>query len=191
MDYLFVVRHGETEANEKGIEAGPLDYPLSKKGRKDVNFIARAISKVKIKAAYSSPVYRAVQTAKIVAKPHKVKVKTLEELTEAKLKPKFIGGDKRHHILTDPEAYTETNKALQARTYKAMDIIKNESSGNVLVVSHGDVITALLEVVVERRFSDEKYYVIHPDPASLSIISLKERPSLVLFNFKRKQFASY
>jgi hypothetical protein len=30
-DYLFIVKHGETKANERGIEAGPLDYPLTKK----------------------------------------------------------------------------------------------------------------------------------------------------------------
>ena len=39
-EFNFVVRHGETKANEKGIEAGPLDYPLAKKGRKEVEFIA-------------------------------------------------------------------------------------------------------------------------------------------------------
>jgi len=42
---------------------------------------------VKVDAVYSSPVFRAVETARILARPHKVKVKTLEELTEAKLKP--------------------------------------------------------------------------------------------------------
>ena len=47
-DYLFIVRHGETEANEKGIEAGPLDYPLTKRGVKGALFIAKTLSKVKI-----------------------------------------------------------------------------------------------------------------------------------------------
>ena len=89
-DYLFIVRHGETLANERRIEAGSLDYPLTKKGVKEASFIAQALSKVKINAVYSSPVFRAVETAKILARPHKLKVKTLEELTEAKLKPKFV-----------------------------------------------------------------------------------------------------
>lgn len=154
-EYLFVVRHGETKANEKGIEAGPLDYPLSKKGIKDVTFIAKALSDIKIKAAYSSPVLRAVQTAKIIGKYHKFKVKKLEELTEAKLKPKFVGQDERHHILTNPEAYLETNEQLLARTAKAIEMIKKEANGNVLVVSHGDVITALLEDIVERAVRKE------------------------------------
>jgi broad specificity phosphatase PhoE len=48
---------------------------------KEASFIVQALSKVKINAVYSSPVFRAVETAKILARPHKLKVKTLEELT--------------------------------------------------------------------------------------------------------------
>lgn len=190
-EFIFVVRHGETKANEKGIEAGPLDYPLAKRGVKEVEFIAKTLSDAKITDVYSSPVYRAVQTAKILARPHKLKVKTLKELTEAKIKPEFVGKKGRHHILVNPEAYTETNRDLLERAYKAVEIIKNQSKGNAILVSHGDVITALLEDVVERKLSAEKYYVLHPDPASLCVIKAGDRLSLVLYNYHRKMFADY
>ena len=190
-NFLFVVRHGETKANEKGIEAGPLDYPLAKKGVKEVSFIAKTLSEIKFKAAYSSPIFRAVQTAKILARPHKLKVKTLGDLTEAKIKPEFVGKKGRHHILENPDAYLETNAELLNRTKMAMDKIKSEGSGNVIVVSHGDVITALLEDVVERKVGSERYYVLHPDPASLSVIDVRDRPELVLYNFKRKMWSQY
>lgn len=127
VDYLFMVRHGETKANEKGVEAGPPDYPLTKKGVKAVSFIAKTLSKVSINAVYSSPVFRAVQTAKILARPHKLKVKTLDELTEAKLKPEFVGRKGRHHILTTPGAFSETNDELLAQTGKAIETIKTEA----------------------------------------------------------------
>jgi len=191
IDYLFVVRHGDTKANERGIEAGPLDYPLAKKGVKDVEFIAKTISKVKIYAVYSSPIFRAVETAKILARSHKLKVKTLEELTEVKFKPGYVGKKGRHHILTTPEAFSETNADLLARTAKAIEIIRREVNGNVILVSHGDVITAMLEGVVERKVSKERYYVLHPDPASLCIVETKDRPFLRLYNFHRKQFADF
>ena len=190
-DYLFIVRHGETEANEKGIEAGPLDYPLTKRGVKGALFIAKTLSKTKIHAVYSSPVFRAQETAKILARPHKVKVKTLEELTEAKIKPDFVGKKGRHHILTTPEAFTETNNDLLERTSKAIEIIKKEAEGNVIMVSHGDVITALLEGVVERKVSTEKYYVLDPYPAALSIVEIKNRPQLILYNYHRKMFTDF
>jgi len=190
-DYLFIVRHGETEANKKGIEAGLLDYPLTEKGVKEASFIAKTLVNVKINAVYSSPVFRAVETARILARPHKLKVKTLEELTEAKLKPRFVGKKGRHHILTDPEAYSETNSELVERTGKAIEIIKREADGNVIVVSHGDVITAMLEGVVERRVSTEKYYVLHAEPAALSVVEIKSRPFLILYNYHRKMFANF
>jgi broad specificity phosphatase PhoE len=185
-DYLFVVRHGETKANEAGVEAGPLDYPLTKKGVKDAAFIAKALSKVRMHAVYSSPIFRAVETAKILAKPHGLKVKTLEELVEAKIKPEFVGKKGRHHILTTPGAFSETNKDLLERTAKAIQIIKREADGNVLVVSHGDVVTAMLEGVLERKVGDERYYVLHPDPAALCIIETQQRPFLILYNYHRK-----
>jgi broad specificity phosphatase PhoE len=191
VEFIFVVRHGETKANEKGIEAGPLDYPLTKKGVKEVKFIASTLSRARIKSVYSSPVYRAVQTAKILALPHKLKVKTLEELNEARIKPEFVGKKGRHHILTNPEDYLETNRELLERSYKAIEIIKRDSRGNAILVSHGDVITGLLEDIVERKPSTEKYYVLHPDPASLSIIKIGGKPSLVLYNYRRKMFADY
>src|SRR5208282_1576066 len=151
VDYLFVVRHGETEANEEGIDAGPLDYPLTKRGVKGASFIAKALSKFKVDAVYSSPVFRAVETAKILARPHRLSVRTLDELTEAKLKPEYVGKKGRHHILTSPGAFSETNEELLGRTRRAFEIVRNKAKGNVILVSHGDVITAMLEGVVERR----------------------------------------
>ena len=190
-DYIFVVRHGETKANRKDIDAGPLDYPLTKKGIKEACYIVKTVSKIKFSAVYSSPVYRAVETAEMLARPYKLKVKTLEELTEAKLKPEFIGKKGRHHILTAPEAFSESNKELLERTMKAVEIMRRGSDGNVIAVSHGDVITAMLEGIVERQVSDEKYYVFHSEPASLSIIDVKDRPFLVLFNYHRKLITKF
>lgn len=189
VEYLFLVRHGETEANEKGIEAGTMDYALTKKGEKDARFIAKALSKKEIKAVYSSPVFRAVETARILAKPHGLQVNTLEELTEAKIKPEFMGKKGRHHILESPDAYLETYEQLRARTSKALQTVKAEAGGNAIVVSHGDVLTAMVEDVVERKIRAQRYYVLHPEPASLSVVDVKSRPFLVLYNFRRRMLS--
>ncbi len=156
---------------------------------KDAEYIAKILSKIKINAVYSSPVFRAYQTAKILGQRHDLQIKTLEELTEAKLKPEYVDKAGRHHILTDPEAYSETNEELLNRSKKAIEIVTNEVDGNAIVVSHGDVINALLEGVVERRVSAEKYYVLDTDPAALSILKIKERPILILYNYHRKMFS--
>ena len=93
--------------------------------------------------------------------------------------------------MTTPEAFIETNKDLMERTGKVIEIIREEAEGNVILVSHGDVITAMLEGVVERKVSTEKYYVLDPYPAALSIVEIKNRPHLVLYNYHRKMFEYY
>ena len=187
-EHFFVVRHGETEGNVKGINAGPLDYPLTGKGEKEIEYLSEALSKTDISAVFSSPIFRTVETAKILARPHKLDVQKLEGLTEAKLKPEFVGKEGRKRILLDPEAFNESYQELEQRMVRAINEIKSKTTGNVIVVSHGDPITALLQHVVERRIGNNSYYVLHPDPGSLSIIDFKDRPELVLFNYHRKLF---
>jgi broad specificity phosphatase PhoE len=141
---------------------------------------------------YSSPVFRARQTAKMLARPHDLDVKTIDGLTEAKIKPRFIGKKDRMHILTNPEAFQETYEQLEKRALTALALIKKQGSGNVIAVSHGDVVMALLHYVVERKIEKNRYFVIHPDPGSLCILDLKDpRPKLALFNFHRKQFSDF
>ena len=186
MENLFVVRHGETRANENDIDAGSLDFPLTKRGKKEAAFIARSLAPFDIDVVYSSPVHRAVQTARILAKPHGLKPKLLNDLDEAKLKPNFVGKSGRHHILESPEAFQETFQELQERVLRAVNKIRAESKTNAIMVSHGDVIVALLQQVIERREERPGYYVLHPNPGSLSIIQFTDRPRLVLFDYRRK-----
>jgi broad specificity phosphatase PhoE len=186
-EYFFVIRHGDTQANLEEINAGPLNYPLSKKGKQEVDFLAKKLAKAKITDIYSSPIFRAVETAKILARPHKLRVQTLESLTEAKLKAQFVGKKGRLHILTSPESFAETYQELEGRMVSALSYVKSRSKGNAIIVSHGDPIAALLSHVVERKIEGKRYYVLHPDPASLSIVEITDRPRLVLFNYHRKQ----
>ncbi|MDA4118367.1 MAG: histidine phosphatase family protein, partial [Thaumarchaeota archaeon] len=123
---------------------------------------------------------------KILAKPHGLKVEKLEDLTEAKLKPEFVGKVGRYHILTTPDAFTETYEELQDRVLMAVHTIRKGGKGNAIMVSHGDVIVSLLDSVVERKVGKSRDYVIHPDPGSLSIIELRGTPKLLLFNYRRK-----
>jgi len=191
MENLFVVRHGDTEANQNDVDAGSLDFPLDSKGKKEAAYIAKSISTIVIDGVYCSPVRRAVQTAKILAKSHGLKPILLDDLIEAKLKPSFVGKKGRHHILQSPEAFQETYEELQGRVLNAVRKIQAEAKSNAIMVSHGDVIVALLQHVVERKDGRSGYYVLHPNPGSLSIIQFTDRPRLVLFDYRRRLFASF
>lgn len=193
MDYLFLVRHGATKANEEGINAGTLNYPLSAGGRKDVAYIAKTLSKIEITSVYCSPVFRAVQTARIIAKHHhhRVELRIMNDLTEVKLKQRFVGKEGRQHILTTPQAFDETYEELQRRMIRSYNTIKRETkSGIALVVSHGDPLNALLRWIVGDT-EPTRHYTIHPDTASLSIVETKTAQRIVLFNYRRGMFDDF
>ena len=92
-----------------GINAGPLDYPLTKKGKKEIEYFAKTLSEIEISAIYCSPVFRAVETARILAGPHKLGVQTVEILRKRRLKREFVGKKGRKRILTTPGAFDETS----------------------------------------------------------------------------------
>ncbi len=67
---LLVVRHGETSWNRAGRYQGCLDTRLSAAGRRQAEALARALTDRRIEAVYSSPLRRALETARAIAAVH-------------------------------------------------------------------------------------------------------------------------
>lgn len=64
MPLLLLIRHGENEFVKTGKMAGRLpEVHLNERGQKQANELAEALSKLPIKAVYSSPLERARETA--------------------------------------------------------------------------------------------------------------------------------
>lgn len=71
MGRIYVLRHGETEANRDRIIQGPrIDPVLSARGRRQAESLGDALSGLPISAVYSSPMTRARQTAEAVVVGH-------------------------------------------------------------------------------------------------------------------------
>ena len=66
MNEYYLVRHGTTVSNEKGIFMGTLDIPLNEKGIREALKLRDKIKDIHFDIAYSSPLVRAYQTAVIV-----------------------------------------------------------------------------------------------------------------------------
>jgi broad specificity phosphatase PhoE len=64
---IYILRHGQTELNIRRILQGRSDYPLNEKGVEQAEGAAALLRGVRFDAVYSSPLARAVQTAKIIA----------------------------------------------------------------------------------------------------------------------------
>ncbi len=64
---IYIVRHGQTEMNQRRVLQGRSDVPLNDTGIKQAQQLAAELSTVSFDRVYTSPLKRAVQTAKIIA----------------------------------------------------------------------------------------------------------------------------
>jgi len=75
MPLLLLIRHGENDYTKKGKLAGLISgVHLNEKGRQQAEGLAKALAEVPIKAIYSSPLERAMETAEPIAKTHGLNV---------------------------------------------------------------------------------------------------------------------
>ncbi|WVQ64663.1 uncharacterized protein L199_002830 [Kwoniella botswanensis] len=63
---LYLVRHGQTEQNQRGIVQGRLDTPLSDLGREQAKKLSDWLKLVPFTEIWSSPLKRAEETARII-----------------------------------------------------------------------------------------------------------------------------
>ncbi|HEX79479.1 MAG TPA: histidine phosphatase family protein [Dehalococcoidia bacterium] len=72
---IILVRHGETDWNlEKRIQGGSSDTILNARGREQAASIARKLEKEDIRAIYSTPLRRGLDTAQVIASYHMLEV---------------------------------------------------------------------------------------------------------------------
>ena len=61
---IYLVRHGETEWNRVRRFQGRRNLPLNQKGKKQVSALAAALKNIPLTAIYTSPLIRALETAR-------------------------------------------------------------------------------------------------------------------------------
>lgn len=86
MTTFYFIRHAESAANDKNILASQLDFPLSERGEKDISIIAKRFQeKYSIDYIVSSPLKRALQTAKAFSDIYNLEIKPVNHLIEQNL----------------------------------------------------------------------------------------------------------
>lgn len=148
---LATVRHGETDYNREKKYAGSIDVPLSEAGKKDAGEAAPHIRLLEFDIALTSPMKRAIETARILTEGKTEIVvspfarernygilegKAFSDVEHLRPPVHFIkvGGD--YHSLDPPKA--ETFEDLRARAEAChADIISRFRGKRILLVSHG------------------------------------------------------
>ena len=67
---IYLVRHGETEWNKIRRFQGRSNLPLNHEGKKQARALALALKNTSLMAIYTSPLVRALQTARLIKDFH-------------------------------------------------------------------------------------------------------------------------
>ena len=178
---LILTRHGETKGNIKKILAD-IDDPLTTRGKKQAKAVSERLKKEKINAIFSSPIIRAKETAKIIARNHpNAKLILAEELKEMNLgsylNKKF---DEVNWDLIPKDV--ENKISLYRRAKKIVNrVLKQYPKGTILFVAHNAINKAIIRYL--RNWSPEENKSIPQGNTAISIfeISTKRRKE-ILFN---------
>ncbi len=79
---VLLVRHGQTDSNVTGFYMGWSDEDLNEVGYTQARCLSSRLASLPIASVYTSPLLRAYATAAILAEPHKLEPKVLDDLTE-------------------------------------------------------------------------------------------------------------
>ena len=148
---LVLVRHGESEANQRDAFLGHYDLPLTERGLAQARLVAEYLSTLRVDAIYSSDLQRAYQTACATAERLGLPVKTdpnlrevdageWDNMTFAELWEKYpeTFGIWANDIGNAGCDGGETAKQLRSRVMGALGYIARANRGKtVLVFCHG------------------------------------------------------
>jgi len=155
---IVQVRHGETDWNRNQRFQGQSDVALNERGRAQAEALASALREEPLKAIYSSPISRAIETAKAINRYHQASIEQRDGLMEMDLGD-FEGlqsSDFRNEHpgflrkwLEDPASVRmpngETLEEVQGRAWPVVEeIAKTHKDGSVLLCGHNFVNLTIL-----------------------------------------------
>lgn len=159
---LYLVRHGESEANLKDLYHFP-DTPLSQEGLKQSEKIAQRVSKLPIDLIYSSDFLRAQQTAMAISEKIGKEIEYTPLLREFRKPSKLWGKSDDYKYsktyvklqrenFNNPEWKWEDDESFNDLKSRAEEILNHLSNKfenkQIVVVSHGGIIKMMAAVAV-------------------------------------------
>ena len=184
MGKIFIVRHGQTSGNRARKYFGITDTELNEQGMIQAGLISKRLEKESISKIYSSSLKRAVKTAEIIAKPHRISVELKEDLREINfgdwegLSFQEIQKSYSHefsewqnNIMNFTTPHGESILELKERVETAFnEILNSAKENNVVIVTHGGSIRIMLSKILSPNALETVFWKIKQDNAALNII---------------------
>ncbi|MEP7052986.1 MAG: histidine phosphatase family protein [Pseudomonadota bacterium] len=194
---VLLIRHGATVLSAEDRFAGSTDVLLSDEGRSQARALGERLAEAELAAVYASPMKRTVETASLVAAPHRLPLITddglreidhgrWEQLTRKEVEARFP--EEYSNWEEDPFTFApeagESGLSVMARALPVLRRIVVEHEGKtVAVVSHKATIRLVLCSMLgidARGYRDR----LDQSPACLNALDFKDpvRARLVVYN---------
>lgn len=149
--HIILVRHGQTRLNAEGRLRGRADPPLDPVGIAQARAAADALSSLGLSRVVSSPLHRAVETARAIADASRLEPEVDSAFNDRDYGP-WTGQVKKEVIArwgsVDAAPGVETQSAVIARSRRALDAIARAAdSGPIAIVTHDAVIRPILSSI--------------------------------------------
>ena len=199
---IYLMRHGETDYNKKGLIQGSLDIPLNEYGIRLAELTRDGFRKegLTFDKAYCSPLIRARQTADILLDGQDTPITYDDRICEMNfgegegvllkdisVKPEYKN---IYYLFQDPEKYvaTDVGESYEALLARVRDFLENEiypnedNYENVLVCCHGGIIRAFLAFL--KKLELNQFWNNHQPNCSVNIIEIKNHSLHILEEHK-------
>ena len=179
---IYIVRHGETEANKKGYLQGCTDIPLNENGRIIAELTGRGLKGIRFDHCFSSPLIRAKETAEILLRESGNSISVsfddrIKEMNFGSFEGLSVRDEKVIRFLKelivdykfpDGESFQEVIK----RTQEFLkELIAKDDDKTYLVSTHGCALRAMLNFLYEDK--DDYWHGRVPYNCCVNIIEVK------------------
>ena len=190
MTVFLLVRHAVTSHTGHKLTGWAPGVHLSDEGRAQAEGVAEHLAKAPIKAIYSSPIDRTLETATAVAARHRLEVQVLDDIGEVQYGTwtnRSLKSLARTKLWVKVQRFPsaarfpqgETLREVQARAIAELERIQaRHAKQMVCVVSHADVIKLVVAHYLGVHI--DLFQRIAIGPASVSAIAVGDQGPMVL-----------
>ena len=188
---LYLIRHGETNLNQKGVYYGWTDVPLCSKGEKQIKQLRNIFPQKAWDCIISSPLQRAIQTVKLLQLPSNIPWVMEERLKEihfgqweGKRYETIQKEDPIHwkrwinhwQVVAPPkgESYLELYSRVESWLLECVEKHKNQE---ILVISHQGCLRIILSILL--GLGKEGYWHFSFESGAYSFVEYKDRHCII------------
>ena len=194
MAIILLVRHATTAATGKRLGGWKPGVHLDAKGRGQAEAVGARLTGANVAAVYASPLERTQETAKAIARPCGLRVRTRRDLGEVDYgdwTDKPLGQLRRRKlwpvIQQTPSRVTfpggESIRGAQARAVDAVEDLASRHADEVVVaVSHADIIKAVAAHYLGMPLDTFQRLIVQPASITTIILGAGHPPMIAGLN---------